>query len=514
MNTNQQTVHQMGFGINEMVKQATGRESVSSIDMDWVSVEQLARYIYGSGSGDVVTFDTNIPDAIESLIAFITAVQDLHGYDNPWPAGGGTNKYDDEAAELTAGWSISNDGSVGQNAERSATLGYVSVKPSTEYTLAYTGDFENGIFFYNQNKTFLSFITWASNPRTFTTPANAGYMRLSFKSATVPTQVILNEGSVDTPTWEPYSNICPITGWTGCNVSRIGKNMANPADARPGNIINSTNGQVGENVSYTAYVGFIPVKPGEKYTLSGVNLHKREEGNSQAAYVNVVEYSGTHYSDYLRKLVNSQSSDNSYTFTIGSDAKYIRFCVGVGATDVQLETGTAATSYTEYQGETYEFTFPDEAGTVYGGTLDVLTGVLTVNMASVDLGTLDWLTYDGSGRHYVNKPANMKGVQNTVAFNGKCSTYIIVRGGGYQNIDMCIAMLNTTTLAINDSILNGLEPANFINAMTGVQLVYELETPVTYQLTAQEVEALVGQNNIYADTGNVSVQYKVKEDLV
>lgn len=45
-------------------------------------------------------------------------------------------------------------------------------------------------------------------------------------------------------------------------------------------------------------------------------------------------------------------------------------------------------------------------------------------------------------------------------------------------------------------------------AMTGVQFVYELVDPVTYQLTPHEVRSLLGSNTIYADTGDTSVEYR------
>lgn len=41
----------------------------------------------------------------------------------------------------------------------------------------------------------------------------------------------------------------------------------------------------------------------------------------------------------------------------------------------------------------------------------------------------------------------------------------------------------------------------------------ELSTPVTYQLTATEVAALLGQNNIWADCGPVSVDYPADTKL-
>lgn len=42
--------------------------------------------------------------------------------------------------------------------------------------------------------------------------------------------------------------------------------------------------------------------------------------------------------------------------------------------------------------------------------------------------------------------------------------------------------------------------------MNGIYVCYELATPTTVQLSATEVERLIGQNNIWADTGDVTVE--------
>ena len=50
--------------------------------------------------------------------------------------------------------------------------------------------------------------------------------------------------------------------------------------------------------------------------------------------------------------------------------------------------------------------------------------------------------------------------------------------------------------------------------MNGQTLVYELATPVTYQLTNQQViETLKGVNNVWADCGPVSVEYPADTKL-
>ena len=48
---------------------------------------------------------------------------------------------------------------------------------------------------------------------------------------------------------------------------------------------------------------------------------------------------------------------------------------------------------------------------------------------------------------------------------------------------------------------------------TGAQVVYELATHVTYHLTSQEITTLLGQNNIWADTGDTSVTYRADTKL-
>ena len=506
MNTNQQTVHQMGFGINEMVKQAPGRESVSSIDMDWVSVEQLARYIYGAETGDLVSFDTNIPDAIESLIAYITAVQDLHGYDNPWPAGGGKNLFNPDSTENY--WVFVNGSYSSAENEKSVTL---PVLEGETYTLSSS----NGrtatniicIAYYDSNDTNLSRNIPDTDGKyvTATAPANAVKMIACCYTYSEAGNVQLEKNSSAT-SYAPYSNICPITGWTGCNVHHMGKNLCQGQEA--GKMNNSTGEDEPASATYRTK-GYIPVFPGKKYTISGFL-----ESQQNQIRLFLYDKEKTFISNSVINIISSP------TITIADGTYYIRFQASDtmmdGDTPVQVEVGESATAFEEYQGETYAFTFPDEAGTVYGVTLYVLTGVLTVDMACVDLGTLTWATTGELPNEYKAIVPNIKPNKNSSSLaNVICSAYPQVTYANRRDKSFVVIWANSSAAGnvyFMDSNYN--TPQTFKTAMSGVQLVYELATPVTYQLTPQEVEALVGVNNIFADTGNVSVQYKVKEDLV
>ena len=55
--------------------------------------------------------------------------------------------------------------------------------------------------------------------------------------------------------------------------------------------------------------------------------------------------------------------------------------------------------------------------------------------------------------------------------------------------------------------------ADFYTSIGGsIKVVYKIKTPITYDLTSlQVIEILKGLNNLYADTGDISVEYWTNE---
>lgn len=166
--------------------------------------------------------------------------------------------------------------------------------------------------------------------------------------------------------------------------------------------------------------------------------------------------------------------------------------------------GTLTTDEFEpYQGNTYTTALGQ---TVYGGTLDVVSGVLTVTKAIVDLGTLNWEYVTEYGfRSWLSlaKP------NDTSLADIKCSKYLATN----YNIhipDHTIALGGWSPskyVMVADSSF-GTDAEAFKTGANGVQLVYPVDTPQTIQLTPQEVKTLLGDNNVWADTGSVEVTYR------
>jgi len=174
-------------------------------------------------------------------------------------------------------------------------------------------------------------------------------------------------------------------------------------------------------------------------------------------------------------------------FPIADTQNYARFY------DFQVESGSIATDYEPYQDQTYFITFSSEAGTVYGGALDVTTGVLTVDRAEIELDE-NWYWYIGSTQpsgftvcsttsfpeHIVqnydyisnmfkkaNRPyvADMKYSEFLLSNTGKSAYFCFKNetGGTVQEFKDYIIAQRT--------------------AGTPIQVVYELATPIIYQLT-------------------------------
>ena len=164
--------------------------------------------------------------------------------------------------------------------------------------------------------------------------------------------------------------------------------------------------------------------------------------------------------------------------------------------------------------EVYNVDWSAQAGTVYDGTVDVVTGVLTVNKSMVDLGSINW-TYE-SGYTYPYFVGTMpndcvvgSSVQGEVSVI--CSIYKSIANmsaGSFRtanhNCECCLnSAVSTRRLIVQNSAYTN--AASFKTAMSGVQLVYPLETPLTYQLTPQEISALVGTNHVWLSDGDVTL---------
>ena len=186
-----------------------------------------------------------------------------------------------------------------------------------------------------------------------------------------------------------------------------------------------------------------------------------------------------------------------------SFSPYSNLCPITGRTGVTVYVGP---DNDPDNATTYTSDWTSAAGTVYGGTLDVVTGVLTVDKAYADLGTASWTKRNTSTGHWrfatQDFPCAIAGSTSTV-FDCVCSQYVkLSPSATYAGNTGVSNNTSISQVCVCDERYSDKDA--FTTAMSGVQLVYPLATPITYQLTPQEVELLKGTNNIWSE-GQVSV---------
>ena len=175
-----------------------------------------------------------------------------------------------------------------------------------------------------------------------------------------------------------------------------------------------------------------------------------------------------------------------------------------------IRLSTESSAWEPYTGTTIPISWQSEAGTVYGGTLDVTTGVLTVDRAMTIYNTASGFSAHSSGKWYKGAlPLNFDNsetVRNTFISNQRI--YANAYGlGPYMAYGSAGVYLNKLT---ESETLTDLE--NMLSE-NPIQVVYRLATPQTYQLTPTEVEMLLGENNVWVDTGDSTVTYRADTKL-
>jgi len=486
-------------------------------------LDTKAPVILETASGAIASFDDGADSMpVRKLVAQIEPVQDLHGYDHPWPGGASKNKLHVTRAAGTYTLSgvtfvVNDDGTItcsGTNTGSEILFNFTDIIPNN-----FNGDILNGAVSSNlgiacslyQTSTGTYVTARVDTGTGSTINSDAPYCRFAVRipagstvNGTVKPMVRL--ASESDATFVPYKNICPISGWTGLSGKRIGKNLI----GIPGAIDN--NGNINDNAYNLAHgirSDIIPTTPGTVYTGSKVGAFEETWANLLVRF-----YDSNKSFIESRTLVSYNAQSGSVTVPNG--ICFVSFSVTQGGTsfdgyNVQVETGPSSTNYEPYTSESISVNWQDTAGTVYGGTLDVISGVLAVNRAMVDLGTLTW-TYDSSATYpYFQSRAIVnnikKTVNNNVPANVICSQYINVAANQpyLGHVTNCITVPTSGYVYIYDTSYT--DAATFKTAMNGVQLVYELANPITYQLTPQEVTTLLGNNVVYTDVGPVSVEY-------
>jgi phi13 family phage major tail protein len=160
----------------------------------------------------------------------------------------------------------------------------------------------------------------------------------------------------------------------------------------------------------------------------------------------------------------------------------------------------------EGEGADYTVDWESEAGPIYGGTLNLTTGELTVDRAMLVLSDLTWAWHAATQSYTVNR-----GTAQPVLKSGPivCEKLPYVPRPSLPTAAMGISISDSgTSLFAKDGVNTGDEGTSaFMAGIQDVKAVLYLTEPLTYQLDPVEVRTLLGDNTIQATTGPVTVSY-------
>jgi hypothetical protein len=259
------------------------------------------------------------------------------------------------------------------------------------------------------------------------------------------------------------TNVRPISGWTGCNISRVGRNLFGGLEfaQKIGEIANLPSYSIDTNNKTFTFRYAQPKDVRAIFKLKTPTritaiITYKNNGNNQSIIFRYTD------GDFFKLPLNNTNGNKTTLVYTNYENKLVdnvalSHYADASTTVYYDESGffdgvATASDFIPYAGNLYHITFPTEAGTVYGGTFDVLSGVLTVTKGFIQ------------------------------SYNGEA--------------------LPSPWISDRDVYAQGATPT------TGAEVCYTLAEPITYQLTPNEVKSLLGQNNIWADTGDTTVEYR------
>ena len=481
--------------------------------------------ITDTASGSIATFPDgadNVP--VKDMTVKIDPVQDLHGYANPWPAGGGVNKLDVSTVTWKK-WRYTNDAfttlpdtatypAYTVNADETITIstttancgiGFEITAVDYDRTFSVTGLTSGYMQMYD------SYTDGATRINTGSTscviPANtAGFVgvRLGTANTTYTIKLQIEAGSTATA-WTPYSNICPISGWTGVNI----ENISDYAQYFKGLLDGTYDFVDMGDLSWAMQT----IATGANF-YSEVLTDAKALGEGLCGSYPVTQTSTTdrnmlYIGNSQRINVTADGYSDAVTFANAMNGVYLIYELATPTTPT-ITPAQYATLLTAFglQGASYATSFVDGNGdpvTVYKSSLNPLTQGQTATHALVDLSALGWTATSWGGWRTGGigwLPTEIQDPNNYLVENYAPVLYADVQ--------------TSQGLAVGNSTYPNRIFVNTGDAdtqPTGNALL-PLATPSAYNIDpVLDIVTLYGDNNVWADCGDLELTYRADTGL-
>ena len=240
-------------------------------------------------TGNPASFEASGSGKLLSLSVPFSPIQSLHGYSNPWPAGGGKNKLPPTTSvsgtQNGVTFTVNSDGSVSTSGTATGTaiftyfINFTDLTENEQYILSGcpTGGGMSSKYKldYRVSGGYMT-DTGAGASFTFVPFSSGNSIRIVVYSGTNASGLVFKPmirlASVSDATFAPYSNICPINGLTGLSVyvsptqdqqdaTTYAEDWTSQAGTVYGGRINIVSGSLKTRPHYASYNGETLVGP-------------------------------------------------------------------------------------------------------------------------------------------------------------------------------------------------------------------------------------------------------------
>lgn len=271
----------------------------------------------------------------------------------------------------------------------------------------------------------------------------------------------------------------------------------------------------------------IPTVVGSKYTLSfKVKSSGANQGGLRWSLQKGKNTSYAHDSSLIKSEVGyAANAEYQAVATFVATTDFVSLCtIMLMVYDVQLENGDTATNYSPFYQTAYQIPEAIRNLPGYGWSAGTARNYVDYEnkryvqcVGSVDLGTLTWMkTSSQSVGDYFYAPVSAIGFKRLGAFgitvhNILCSKYITVARNPNAFVDKTIVLDGDSTavsqIQVKDTAYT--DATAFKQAMQGVILYYELETPIVTDISSLIPDDFL--RNIEVEAGG-SVTFKGGND--
>lgn len=451
-------------------------------------------------SGNPITVADAEAMNAESVVVELEPKQDLHGYDAPWVGGSGKNKLDED-------YSTNYTNAVKLPAGTYYYQGFVGDVPSRTNTR---------LEFSEDNSTWEMVGIPSTDARITTSGWDGGWLESGIATMTFTTtaelyfRVWIVEGTLDNrhlsisseqlTTFAPYSNICPITGYSEVNLERVGKNWC-PYDKI------TTNASGYFTLASGGYTFSFKCLGTPKYSTSKIIL--RDANNNDLVFV---PYTVTPVGSYLSGTftISESTSCQILNENVNVDSS------GYAIDNIQIEIGNQATTYEPYQGSTATISL---GGTKYGGTLDVTEGGYSDEWGYIEGDSVSDLVSAGmssdttsAGLYCMVLPSSaVSQADDQTATSDKlvCNDMENITANqswGTNVSGICINQVGHVIFTVKDITTQA--DMNTWLSNNPIQIAYRKKTPSSASTTPTDIPLLENTNNVSTDGTNITLKYQ------